>query len=293
MPRTNCPGLPAGWLNGWLAAVGTTVLDSRIRLHWTADTHRAVLSAENVEPIEAVVESWPDAELLKDLPIAENWNGASRLSRKVSVGAFAERARAARGRRHSWALSSTMTDLCVDKGEVKHGKFDPPVPKGITLHQRLVSVHAKVVEPLGKSIRDSFNGHAARVKSNGLGFDQTRLGSQSDATSVLVDPVVETLAFFALAILPMRGNGREDAQGKGRQRGWLQTSRDGHERKFIWPAWREPLDCAGIDSLMDAWKPEKRSSWTRIGVHAGWSSVERISRGSEDKATRAFGAEPL
>lgn len=291
MPRMRCPGLPADWLNGWLAAVGATVLDSRIRLHWTADTHRAVLSAENVEPIEAVVESWPDAELLKDLPIAENRNGAGRLSREVLVDAFAERARSARGHRHSWALSSTMTDLCVDKGKVRHGKFDPPAPKGITLHQRLVSVHAKV-KPLGKSIQDSFNGHAARVKSNGLGFDQARLGSQSDKNDKYVDPVVETLAFFALAILPMRGNGREDAQGKGRQRGWLKTSRDRHEQKFMWPAWREPLDCAGIDALMDAWKPEKRSSWARIGVHAGWQCVERISRGSSD-VTRAFGAELL
>ena len=292
MPRTNCPGLPAGWLNGWLAAVGTTVLDSRIRLHWTADTHRAVLSAENVEPIEAVVESWPDAGLLKDLPIAENWNGASRLSRKVSVGAFAERARAARGRRHSWALSSTMTDLCIEKNDrVVDGKFNPPAPGGRTLHQHLEDVHAEVKQP-SRNIRDSLNGQAVRVQVNGLGFDQTRLGSQSDKTKPRVDPVVETLAFFALAILPMRGTERKGR--RGRQRGWLTTISKGRTRtNFMWPAWSQPLDCAGIDSLMDAWKPEKRSSWARIGVHAGWSSVERISRGSEDAATRAFGAEPL
>ena len=35
MARVTCPGLPASWINGWLAAVGATVLDSRIRLHWT------------------------------------------------------------------------------------------------------------------------------------------------------------------------------------------------------------------------------------------------------------------
>ena len=38
MARVRCPGLPASWVNGWLAAVGVTVLDSRIRLHWTADS---------------------------------------------------------------------------------------------------------------------------------------------------------------------------------------------------------------------------------------------------------------
>ena len=32
-----CPGLPAEWINGWLAAVGTTVLDSELRLSWTMD----------------------------------------------------------------------------------------------------------------------------------------------------------------------------------------------------------------------------------------------------------------
>ena len=300
MPRTNCPGLPAGWLNGWLAAVGTTVLDSRIRLHWTADTHRAVLSAENVEPIEAVVESWPDAGLLKDLPIAENWNGASRLSRKVSVGAFAERARAARGRRHSWALSSTMTDLCVDEnGDVAHAPLDPAGPGTIKwLHHRLMKVHSKV-EPTIERIRDSFEGRAVRVKDNGLGFDQTRLGSQSDDNDKYVDPVVETLAFFGLAILPVRGNGvdqrlRRFPRARETQRGWLTIPGERHDRRFTWPAWSQRLDCAGIDALMDVWKPEpgRRSAWPRIGVQAGWKSAEYIRRGSSD-TTRAFGAEPL
>ena len=40
MSSTNsleCPGLPAEWVNGWLAAVGTTVLDPEIQLSWTPD----------------------------------------------------------------------------------------------------------------------------------------------------------------------------------------------------------------------------------------------------------------
>lgn len=28
MRSLTCPGLPASWLNGWLAAVGATVLDT-------------------------------------------------------------------------------------------------------------------------------------------------------------------------------------------------------------------------------------------------------------------------
>ena len=66
------------------------------------------------------------------------------------------------------------------------------------------------------------------------------------------------------------------------------------DRRFTWPAWSQPLDCAGIDALMDIWKPMhgRRSAWTRIGVQAGWRSVRLMPRGSND-VTRAFGAEPL
>ena len=66
-------------------------------------------------------ERWPDMEMLKDLPIAENWKDAGQMRRKVSQVAFATRAQAARGHRHSWTLSSTLTNLYVDKnGEVAH-----------------------------------------------------------------------------------------------------------------------------------------------------------------------------
>jgi len=37
MARTECPGLPASWLNGWLAAIGLLVLEPRLRLSWTSD----------------------------------------------------------------------------------------------------------------------------------------------------------------------------------------------------------------------------------------------------------------
>ena len=127
MTQVTCPGVPAEWINGWLAAVGATVLDPRIRLHWTTDgAPLAVLSAAEIDPVDALVESWPDITLLSDLPIAENWKGAGKVQRKVPVKAFVERTRAARGHRYSWTLSSTMTDLCVDKnGEVAHAPFDP------------------------------------------------------------------------------------------------------------------------------------------------------------------------
>ena len=193
-----------------------------------------------------------------------------------------------------------MTELCVDEnGEVAHAPLDPAGPGTIKwLHHRLMKVHQKV-EPTIERIRDSFEGRAVRVKDNGLGFDQTRLGSLSDDDDKYVDPVVETLAFFGLAILPVRGNGVDQRlsrfpRARETQRGWLTIPGERHDRRFMWPAWSQPLDCAGIDALMDVWKPEpgRRSAWTRIGVQAGWKSVEYIRRGSSD-TTRAFGAEPL
>ena len=299
MPSVTCPGLPASWINGWLAAVGATVLDSRIRLHWTADrTPLAVLSAEDVDPVATVVASWPDKALLTNLPIAEHWNGAGQLRRKVSADVFAVRAQAARSHRYSWTLSSTMTDLCVDEnGEVVHAPFDPAGPGTVKwLHHRLMKVHAQL-DPSIQHMRDSFTGRAVRVKDNGLGFDHTRLGSQSDRTSMWIDPVVEVLAFFSLAILPMRGGGVDRrlsrlSDARGAQRGWLRTAGSRSERRFMWPAWHQPLDCAGIDALMDVWTPHRKAVWSRTGVHAAWQSVQFKPRGSAD-TTRAFGAERL
>ena len=299
MTQVACPGLPAPWINGWLAAVGATVLDSRLRLHWTSDGGLvAVLSAAEVDPVEALVESWPDRALLSDLPIAEAWKGAGQIRRKVPVDAFVARARAARSHRYSWTLSSTMTDLCVDEnGEVAHAPFDPAGPGTIKwLHHRLMKIHRQV-EPTAARIRDSLAGHAVRVKDNGLGFDHTRIGSLSDMTSIWIDPVVEELAFFGLAILPVRGRGADRrldrrADLREMQRAWRKLRGTRNLRCFNWPAWRQPLDSTGIDALMDAWSPDSKDTWPRLGVHAGWRSVRFEPRGSAD-ATRAFGAERL
>lgn len=295
-----CPGLPADWINGWLAAVGTTVLDSRIRLHWTSGgTPVAVLSASAADcnPVKCLTESWPDRSLLSRLPLAEKWNGDGELRRKVDVDVFARRVRLARGDPYSWTLSSTMTDLCVlDDGDVAHAPFDPSGP-GPTkwLHHRLERVH-KLVEPTQTRILKSLTGGATRVKNNGLGFDLTRFGSMTDATATWIDPVIEVLAFFGLRLLPMRGSGtdrRSDGRGdtNGRQRGWHSTSGTRGPLRFNWPAWDHPLSWSGIDALMDVWKPARRSTWGRLGVHAGWQSIRRKTASAD--TTRAYGSERL
>ena len=297
MYEVTCPGLPASWLNAWLAAVGATVLDSRIRLRWTTDTTpTAVLCAKEIDPVAALAGSWPDNDELADMPIAERWDGTP-LPRKVSVNAFAARARATRGHGRSWTLSSTMTDLDVDKdGEVAHAPFDPAAP-GSTgcLHDRVLKVH-RCVEPSAERLVESFKGRAARVKKNGLGFDLTRRGSQSDESDPAVDPVIEVLAFFALALLPVRGAGIDRSTSSTSysaavQRGWRRIPGRRLERRFTWPVWTDALDHAGVDALLDAWKPDS-GGWQRIGVHGAWRTVSFQRRATND-ATRAFGSERL
>lgn len=302
MAEVTCPGLSANWVNGWLAAVGATVLEPRIRLHWSRDaTPVAVISSQDGDPVDALVPAWPSSAMLADLPVAENWPKAGtehgvRLQRKVPVAALRARMRKARAHPFSWTLTSTMTDLCVDKaGNAGHAPFDPAGP-GTTkwLHHRLTKAHAHV-DPPSEWICRCLAGRGRRVEDNGLGFDQTRVGSQADKSGKWIDPVVEVLAFFGLALLPARGEGVDlrlspSAELTVRQKGWLKPARA--ERHFFWPAWKQPLDRNGIDALLDAWNPEERRTWHRYGVHAAWKSV-RFMRTSDADATRAYGARRL
>ena len=301
MHEFTCPGLPASWVNAWLAAVGATVLHPEIRLRWTVEgTPVAVLSSDEIDPVEALAESWPDAAFLCGLPIARSWNGAGEVERKVPVGQFVARVKKARGHPFAWTLSSTMTDLSVDQnGEVAHAPFDPAGP-GTTkwLHHRLLKIHKPTVPMDAARLHDSLVGLAPRVKNNGLGFDNTRLGSLADTSDRWIEPVVELLAFFGLAVLPVRGRGVDRRLGRTghpdeRQRGWRKEAPGSNEpRRFVWPAWRQPLDTAGIDALLDVWNPRRKQTWTPLGVHAGWRSVEYRSRGSSDP-TRGIESEML
>ena len=295
-----CPGLPASWVNAWLAGIGMTVLDRPIRLHWTAeDAPVAVLSSVELDPVEALVESWPSETFLRELPISENWSGAGELKRKVPVEQFVARAREVRGHPHAWALSSTMTDLSIDQnGEVAHAPFDPAGP-GTTkwLHHRLLRIQELAGPVCDKRLRDSLVGQANRVKNNGLGFDSSRLGSLADASDPWIEPVVELLAFFGLAVLPVRGRGADRRLGRHgnpdvRQRGWRNAPGSNEARRFVWPAWQQPLDTAGVDALLDRWNPSRKQTWALLGIHTGWQSVRYQPRGSAD-STRAIGAQML
>lgn len=296
-----CPGLPGHWINGWLAAVGATVLDPRLQLRWTEGSAKtAVLASSDGLPVDVLASAWPNESALRDLPLAEVWRGAAPLSpggRRVSAESFAQRARAARSHASSWTLSSTMTDLAVARdGLVGHAPFDPAGPGKVKwLHHRLVKLCGHIPSSrIGAFIAESLAGEAVRVKDNGLGFDHARLGSAADTSGNLVDPVIEVLAFFGLALLPVRGLGIDGRISRLRppdaiQRGW---SRTGDNRAFHWPAWHAPLGAPAIDALLDAWQPDRRASWRPYGVHAGWRTVAYTPRSAADP-TRGFASEQL
>ena len=293
-----CPGLPASWLNGWLAAVGAVVLDPRLRLRWTTDDAPvAVLSAESIEPVDALAEAWPSRELVDDLPIAAHWRNVPTLERQVAVEDFRIRAAEARSTSASWTLSSTLTDMSVDrKGEVAHAPFDAAGPGTVKwLHYRVSRLHERIGRPSASRLHTSLTGRGSRVKDNGLGFDQSRLGSLADKTDPWVEPVVELLAFYGLALFPMRASGADRREGGSpdeRQRGWRRPAGSQDPREFHWPAWEPTLDAWGIDALLDVWDPWRRAAWRAVGVHAGWRSVRYRNRATADP-TRAIGAERL
>ena len=296
MNEFTCPGLPASWVNGWLAATGATVLSQELHLRWTTSgTPCAVLCAPDGDPVSLLANSWPSREQLESMPIKRTWPDVEAMPRKVPVDAFAQRVAAVRGEPLAWTLSSTATDLHVDeKGNVAHAPFDPPVPRGYVMHDRLLRIH---FEPSAERLRQTLLGIGERIESNGLGFDIARMGSAADKASKWVDPVVETLAFFGLALLPVRGQGTDASLGRNVrpstiQRGWVRKNERRDRPRFVWPAWSDPLDSPAIDALLDVWKANKRASWPSVGIHAAWQSVSFEAKSTSD-TTRGYGSERM
>lgn len=303
MAEMECPGLPAWWLNAWLAAVGTTMLVPEMRLSWTDDpTPYAVLRLDGAaDPVNAIALAWPTQERIAAMPIAREWHDTGELKRKPPLLTFRSRARASRGHPDSWSLSSTVTDLFVTdpnpaKATAAHSRLDPPVPRGLTIHDRLVSLADAILDP-SSQVRQSFEGRGERIELNGLGFDVTRLTALADSSENRVDPIVEMLAFFGLGLFPVRGSGVTHGDPGVREatavraRCWHQRG-DERSRQMYWPAWSTPLQRGAVDALLDAWQPSSRSTWPALGVHAGWRSVEYKGRSSSD-STKGIGSEAL
>lgn len=267
MGARTCPGLPADWVNAWLAAIGALVLCPELRLAWTDDpVPLAILHAGDDDPLELLVAAWPTPEQIETLPIARRVEGRRELDPNPTVEAYADRADLARTHPCGWALSSLYTDLVWNHREKAHtigkGFFTAPAPGPVgTVHDRLVKV-SRLADPgmLGQAL----DGSAPRADAFGLGFDITRLLSRADSSSGRVAPHLEVLAFFGLAILPVRGNGLRSSH-----RGWT-----GRDATFRWWTWTAPLSLPGVDALLDA-ASELRSA--ALGVTRCFETVRYVA----------------
>lgn len=281
MATRTCPGLPADWLNGWLAAVGAVVLDPDMRLSWSDDpVPLAVLHAPgDEEPANRLADRWPTAEWADDLPITRRLPGHPELVLNPDVDTWSDRASRARRSPDAWMLSSLYTDLVWDdrakEHKIERGQLHTPMPgRDNTVHDRV----RKLLSPVSSAdLEATLLGAGRRVANNGLGFDVSRIPSLADETDLMVDPCVEVLAFFGLSVFPTRGDDR-----RRRQRGW---SRDGVMR---WYAWRPPLSAAGVDALLDV--AEALNGGRHGVVRGSWDSVGYAARGTSD-VTRGYGAQ--
>jgi hypothetical protein len=280
------PGLQVDWLNAWLAAIGLCVLAPQVRLCWTDEpVPRALFVLPGQATLaEVTAASLPTQSHLANLVIAKEIEGRAELSRTVSLSAYKDRAALARETRDT-TLSATVTDLLgetTEEGGLPHSPFDPPVPRGVTLWERVRSCRKEITDPLA-DVAATFAGNGRRVPVNGLGFDARRLVPGEQEVEKRVDPVVELLAFFALSLFPMRGNGREASA-----RGW-----EGPPTKtgsFRWCAWRPSLDRHAIDALLDLLPQARvdRRLARRLGLTAWYYTVPYQT--SKADRTRAYAA---
>lgn len=247
--RHEAPGLPADWLNGWLAAIGVTILVPGARLCWTDDgVPSAVFQTDQtVDLAKVVADRLPTAETLARSAIARTLPGTEHdFRRNVTLAAFRERAVVER--RGVGILAASVSDLSADlkPDNLEHGAFDPPAPRGETLWSRATAcARALATADLAERVRDTFSGSGRRETLNGLGFDARRFpAGMHAARDVYTDPVVELLAFAALPLFPTRGDGRRILQ-----RRWTESST--RRGAFQWIAWRPALDRWAIDALLD------------------------------------------
>ena len=300
-----CPGLPAEWVNGWLAAVGATVLDPEMRLSWTSGPSPiAVLHHPSEDPAVAVSDAWPDRQRLERMPLARDHENcppdcdgtkqSCKERRPESLGSFRQVTERSRGHTDAWTVTSTLTDLAEARGksgQAAHGQFDAGGPGSIKwLHQRLLKVHQHVPEDsasISAAVLSALDGISVPVNDNGLGFDIARFPDRArEGAGPKVEPVIEVLAFFGVALLPVRGDGILRST-RARQRGHGVGGR--WDSVFLWPTWEQEqlLDRWGIDALLDVWhetwhrrisEPEakvwhtSKADWDLLGVSAGWET---------------------
>jgi len=279
--RCEAPGLTADWLNGWLAALGATILVPQLTLRWSEDVVPfAIFEGGAADVTAAVADALPREEALDQSVIARQRAGCRDFPRNVPIDTYRERAQVER-ETHSTHLAASVSDLRedADLANLDHGAFDVPAPRGETLWSRARKAASLLSSDRAQWVRGSFEGVGRRMPFNGLGFDARRLVGSADPSDVYSDPVVELLCYSALALFPTRGDGRRRIL----ERNW--TDRASQPRAFVWAAWRPPLDRWAIDAFMDLRDLDERDVVARYGA------IPYKPRG--DETNRAYFAERL
>lgn len=271
---TEATGWRANWLNGWLAAIGAAVLVDGLRVSWSDEAvPHARLHTVSSEAAATLYNALPTLEHLETLSIARQIPGRRDLPRNFGFDVVTDRAEVERAQDTTWlgaCVTDTVRPLAFRKGNVEHSPFDVSVPKGITLHQRIVTCREAVSDEA--QVAASLAGRPTLDEQNGLGFDCRRIEAAANASGkLLVDPVVEVLAAHALMLFPVRVH-----RGRPRARAWRgRATRPG---SFVWRPWTQPLDRWGIDALLDR---------DLVGLGGGWEVVPYQPAGSAD-STRAY-----
>lgn len=316
----HCPGWRADHLSGWLAAVGATVLADGLTLAWTREASPyALVGHPDNDPIKVLSDVWPSVEKWRRLPLPLHPDpGATTQKRSLYRPDWEHWTDLARRTRihHSDGLlpSATHTDVVSEKVSNK------PIPSPATgpiagRGTRGRSAHHKAqfavaaAQPPDEMIERSAAGRlprSARVTKgktkgkkgiDGWGVDPYRLMPSEAGGEPTVEPVIETLTLWGLAMLPVTATGNVRVTRRGR------ITNVPEPDILVWPAWSQPLDRHGIDALLDAWRERWRYDDThsgvgkpstaiakRLGVTVAWRS-RRIESGEGQPPDKGYASE--
>ncbi|MCX7621394.1 MAG: hypothetical protein N2037_11190, partial [Acidimicrobiales bacterium] len=174
------PGLPADWLNAWMAAIGVTVLLPDVKLSWTDEVvpHAVFWCTDASSFVDRLAEALPTVGDLERSAIArEHPESGFRFERSVPLEVFRDRAKIER-RYRGFLLTATVTDL-INIGHspsVLNGPFDTPAPGGETFFSRAIRCIQEIKHPVN-AVANTLDGSAKRTVGNGLGFDCRRMST--------------------------------------------------------------------------------------------------------------------
>lgn len=268
-------------LNHWLAAVGITQVIKGARLSWRGrHAPAAVIHGYTLDDlVEAVAAGLPTREELDRLPLARYRDGLEPLTLNPTVTAAREReALAQTDPSTAWTWNSlyAIAEIGADPAVLRAPMLTPMPGVSNTPWDRLVAMVDHITPD---AVRSTLVGDARRVRGFGLGIDISRFPAEANDGDMTIDPVMDTLAFHALALFPMRAS----ADGVPRQRGWTGNW------QFRWPNWAPALTIHGIDALLDMWAAD--SDAVADDVTWAWESVRRARVGKSSNT--GFGSRPI